>query len=58
MHVAVDGKVIPCCHDYKREVLLGDVCGMDLDEILDSRQSTMDLWAARPDSLCRKCEWA
>lgn len=53
-----DGRVVPCCHDYNGEVVLGDLREQSLEEIWDSAR-TKGFRAGHYDSnLCRKCAFS
>lgn len=58
VHVTSDGSLIPCCMDYGREVVFGNLAEEPLLDIQKRILPTM-LTAAEgnPDFLCRRCEW-
>lgn len=63
IHILEDGKVILCCMDWRREVILGDINKQSIHEIWNGERK--EVWemikgrAKMPkDFLCKKCEEA
>ncbi len=63
-HVLFNGKVVMCCMDYQRKLVLGDLSGESLEEIWtgDTRRQVLrklyGLREAEPGFLCSACEWS
>jgi radical SAM protein with 4Fe4S-binding SPASM domain len=56
-NIAVDGQLIPCCHDYGRECLLGNVLEKPLAALLRDAPAKMKEFAQNTDRfLCHRCE--
>ncbi|OQX85259.1 MAG: hypothetical protein B6D55_07670, partial [Candidatus Omnitrophica bacterium 4484_70.2] len=63
IHITEDGKVILCCMDWKREVVLGDLNKESIYKVWNGRRR--DVWRMiygkermPEDFLCRRCEEA
>lgn len=63
IHILEDGKVVLCCMDWRREVILGDLNKQSIHEIWNGKRK--DVWemiqgrAKMPkDFLCKRCEEA
>ncbi len=63
IHIIEDGKVVLCCMDWRREVILGDLKKQSIHEVWNGRRK--DTWkmiqgrAEMPkDFLCKRCEEA
>jgi len=63
IHILEDGKVVLCCMDWRREVILGDLNNQSIHEIWNGKRR--DVWdmiqgmtEMSEDFLCRKCEEA
>lgn len=55
-HVAVDGQLLPCCDDYNRECLLGNVLDTPLDELFLGIHEKMRVLSREPGQfLCHRC---
>ncbi|MBN2119848.1 MAG: radical SAM protein [Candidatus Omnitrophica bacterium] len=63
IHIVEDGKVVLCCMDWRREVLLGDLNRQSIYEIWNNRhRKVWDMisgdYSMPGDFLCRRCEEA
>jgi len=63
LHVTEDGKVILCCMDWRREVILGDLRRESIAEVWNGkRRQVWEMIRGRGDMpsgfLCRRCEEA
>jgi len=63
LHIVEDGKVVLCCMDWKREVILGDLNKESVFDIWNGkRKKIWDMILGREDMssdfLCRRCEEA
>lgn len=63
IHIAEDGKVILCCMDWKREVVLGDLNNESIYDVWNGRRKR--IWEViggeremPGDFLCKRCEGA
>lgn len=50
-----DGRVVPCCHDYDGDVVLGNLSVQTLDEIWNSKAARRFQTQSDDTELCRKC---
>lgn len=50
-----DGRVVPCCHDYDGEIVLGDLKKSELEEIWNSVSARSFRNSGFDNSLCQKC---
>jgi radical SAM protein with 4Fe4S-binding SPASM domain len=50
-----DGRIVPCCHDYNGEVVLGDLRTQSLDEIWGSAAAREFRDRNDESAFCRKC---
>jgi len=63
IHILEDGKVVLCCMDWRREVILGDLNHQSIHEIWNGkRREVWDMIQGKTDMpedfLCRRCEEA
>lgn len=63
LHIGEDGKVVLCCMDWKREVVLGDLNNQTVKEIWQGeRKKTWEMIQGKREMpasfLCRRCEEA
>lgn len=63
MHIVEDGKVVLCCMDWKRDIVLGDLSKESIYEVWNGKRK--NVWQMiygkkemPADFLCRKCEAA
>ncbi|MCB2226726.1 MAG: SPASM domain-containing protein [Desulfarculaceae bacterium] len=53
-----DGRVVPCCHDYNGEIILGDLSHQTLQQIWDSTAVKAFRQGHERTSLCRRCNFS
>jgi radical SAM superfamily enzyme YgiQ (UPF0313 family) len=63
IHIVEDGKVVLCCMDWKREVVLGDLNAQTIDNIWNGkRKRVWEFISGKTDMpetfLCKRCEEA
>ena len=63
LHVIYTGEVVLCCCDYNREVVVGDLTKININELYDSKlwiktKNMVRGYEESPaDFLCKRCSW-
>lgn len=53
-----DGRVVPCCHDYDGQVVLGNLSSQSLSEVWNSEDARSFRDNSESSSLCRSCAFS